>query len=421
MAEIKHTTIDKLVPDDKNFNKGTEFGKGLLDKSFSKFGAGRSILIDKNNRIIAGNKATESFGESGGEKVIVVETTGDTLVAVKRTDIDLDSKEGRELALADNATQKADLAWDAGALDEVAGEWGIDPGDWGLETEDWETGAADGVKGEEDDFDEEKDFIAVRCKPGEVWELGDHRLMCGDSTNANDISKVMGKDIADMVFQSPPYNAGDSEKLSGNTHFIDSKYKNYDDNNNNYLDLILKSTNNAINVSKYTFINLQPLAGNKVEIVDFLWQTKNFLCDILIWRKTNTAPLLAQRVCNSAFEFVFVFSKQNNSRAIGTREFRGTVSNVFDCSPQRKNEYASEHAATFSVEFVGHYIDNFTNKGEIVADFFGGTGTTMIACEQLGRKCRMMEIDPHYCDIIIARWEKATGKTAKKTEQCLRK
>lgn len=137
MAEIKHTTVDKLIPDDKNFNKGTEFGKGLLDKSFSKFGAGRSILIDKNNRIIAGNKATESFGESGGEKVIVVETTGDTLVAVKRTDIDLDSKEGRELALADNATQKADLAWDAGALDEVAGEWEIDPAEWGLKDEDW--------------------------------------------------------------------------------------------------------------------------------------------------------------------------------------------------------------------------------------------------------------------------------------------
>lgn len=192
MAEIKHTTIDKLVPDDKNFNKGTEFGKGLLDKSFSKFGAGRSILIDKNNRIIAGNKATESFGESGGEKVIVVETTGDTLVAVKRTDIDLDSKEGRELALADNATQKADLAWDAGALDEVAGEWGIDPGEWGLETEEWETGAADGVKGEEDDFDEEKDFIAVRCKPGDVWELGDHRLMCGDSTDLETVKRLMG-------------------------------------------------------------------------------------------------------------------------------------------------------------------------------------------------------------------------------------
>ena len=135
MAEIKHTTIDKLVPDDKNFNKGTEFGKGLLDKSFSKFGAGRSILIDKNNRIIAGNKATESFGESGGEKVIVVETTGDTLVAVKRTDIDLDSKEGRELALADNATQKADLSWDEETIEMEMEVWDIDPSEWGIETE----------------------------------------------------------------------------------------------------------------------------------------------------------------------------------------------------------------------------------------------------------------------------------------------
>lgn len=95
-----------------------------------------------------------------------------------------------------------------------------------------------------------------------------------------------------------------------------------------------------------------------------------------------------------------------------TRDFRGTVSNVFDCSPQRNNEYASEHAATFSVEFVGHYIETFTNKGESVADLFGGTGTTMIAAEQLGRKCYMMELDPHYCDVIIARWEKLTGKKA---------
>lgn len=135
MAKIKETTIDQLVPDDKNLNKGTEYGKALLDKSFSKFGAGRSILIDKNNRIIAGNKASESFGESGGEKVVVVETEGDVLVAVKRTDIDLDSKEGRELALADNATQKADLDWDRGMLDEVAAEWDIDAGEWGVKSD----------------------------------------------------------------------------------------------------------------------------------------------------------------------------------------------------------------------------------------------------------------------------------------------
>lgn len=169
--------------------------------------------------------------------------------------------------------------------------------------------------------------------------------------------------------------------------------------------------------ARYAFVNLQPLAGNKVALVEFLYELKDYLCDILIWKKTTSAPLLARRVCNSQFEFVFVFSKENNSRAIGTREFRGTESNVYDCSPQRNNEYSSEHAATFSVEFVGHYIKTFSNKGDLVLDCFGGTGTTLIAAEQLGRKCYMMEIDPHYCDVIIARWEKLTGKEAVRIAQ----
>lgn len=192
MAKIKETTIDQLVPDDKNLNKGTEYGKALLDKSFSKFGAGRSILIDKNNRIIAGNKASESFGESGGEKVVVVETEGDVLVAVKRTDIDLDSKEGRELALADNATQKADLDWDADKLGEVAAEWDINPGDWGVESA-WSGTPKEAT---EDEFDEEKDVIEVRCKRGDIWQLGDHRLMCGDSIDLEEVKKLMGGGVS---------------------------------------------------------------------------------------------------------------------------------------------------------------------------------------------------------------------------------
>lgn len=79
---------------------------------------------------------------------------------------------------------------------------------------------------------------------------------------------------------------------------------------------------------------------------------------------------------------------------------------------QHNNEYAAIHAATFSVEFAGYYIGNFSNQGEIILDTFGGTGTTMIAAEQLGRKCYMMELDPYYCDVIIARWEKLTGGKA---------
>lgn len=302
-------------------------------------------------------------------------------------------------------------SWDA---DILANEWDVPLEDWGVP--DWVTGGAAPVASpaaKEDDFDEKKDEIHVRCKKGDIWQLGDHRLMCGDSTDLETVKKLMGGCRADISFTSPPYNAGDSEKLSGNTHFEESKYKNYDDDNVDYKGLILHSTMNAMSSAKYAFVNLQLLAGNKTDVIQFLGDLKDNLCDILIWRKT-AAPAMASRVCNSEFEFIFVFSNENNSRAIGTRDFRGTESNVFDCSPQRKNKFASLHAATFSVEFVSHYITSFSNEGESVLDLFGGTGTTLIACEQLGRKCYMMELDPQYCDVIIARWEKLTGKWAVK-------
>lgn len=130
---ITETSIDKLVFDDKNFNRGTQFGEHLMDKSIRELGLGRSILLDKNNRIIAGNKTTEKAGELGFDKVVVVETDGNTLVAVKRTDVDLDSQKGRELALADNATSKANLEWDSETLAECQEQFGIDPEGWGLD------------------------------------------------------------------------------------------------------------------------------------------------------------------------------------------------------------------------------------------------------------------------------------------------
>ena len=126
----KRVKISELKPDDKNFNKGTEFGNSLIEKSLRNYGAGRSILLDKNNRIIAGNKTVENAAQIGFENVIVVETTGNDIVAVKRTDIDIDSKAGRELAFADNATSKANLDWDENLLfDEFEqtqlSDWGV--------------------------------------------------------------------------------------------------------------------------------------------------------------------------------------------------------------------------------------------------------------------------------------------------------
>lgn len=129
---MKETKINELIPDDKNFNEGTQYGQHLIEESLRKFGAGRSVLIDKNNRIIAGNKTIENAAAIGLEDVIVVETTGDKIVAVKRTDVDLDSKEGREMALADNATGMVNLRWDEAAIAEAQAAFGIAPREWGV-------------------------------------------------------------------------------------------------------------------------------------------------------------------------------------------------------------------------------------------------------------------------------------------------
>ena len=130
---MKETKIHDLIPDDNNFNEGTQYGQHLIEESLRKFGAGRSVLIDKNNRIIAGNKTIENASAIGFEDVIVVETTGDKIVAVKRTDVDLDSKEGREMALADNATGMANLKWDYDALEREAEKFGIEGDEWGVD------------------------------------------------------------------------------------------------------------------------------------------------------------------------------------------------------------------------------------------------------------------------------------------------
>lgn len=163
MAKMIEASIDSLIPDDKNFNKGTEFGEHLMDESLRKFGLGRSILIDKNNRIIAGNKTAEKAVDIGFDNVIIVETNGNSLVAVKRTDIDLDSAKGRELALADNATSKANLSFDTDLIMQEAEKFDFDPEDWGIPME-------------QDDEEEQND--------NEGKKVIDTRLIveCGDVT-----------------------------------------------------------------------------------------------------------------------------------------------------------------------------------------------------------------------------------------------
>lgn len=176
-----------------------------------------------------------------------------------------------------------------------------------------------------------------------------------------------------------------------------------------YTDFLNAFIHCAIAFCEYVFMNVQSIAGNKVALIDVLADNKEIYADTIIWDKQSGQPAMAHNVLNSVYEYVHIFSEKAN-RAIGTIDFRGTIDNILHLPPQRKNEYASVHNATFSVEFASWFISRFAK--ETVLDSFGGTGTTMIACEQLNRKCFMCELDEHYCDVIIDRWETFTGKKA---------
>ena len=127
------SNIKELKFDNENFNDHTEYGMSLLEKSLRENGAGRSILIDKDNNIIAGNGIVEAAGQIGLEDMQIVETTGDKIIAVKRTDVSLNSKKGRIMAMADNATAAADLNWNMGKIAKATEQYGIDTEDWGLD------------------------------------------------------------------------------------------------------------------------------------------------------------------------------------------------------------------------------------------------------------------------------------------------
>lgn len=407
----KIDTLADLAPDGENFNRHTEFGQKLLEDSLRKFGAGRSILVDKDGNIIAGNSTTETAAAIGMEDVIVVPTDGKKLVVVQRTDLSLDSPEGRELALADNMTALKGIDIDLEKVKESLGEDLAKA--WGMELPEVQRQA------KEDDFDPDKPVETV-CKKGDIWKLGNHRLMCGDSTDAGSVALLMDGDKADIAFTSPPYNLAISkmsDKCPNRAMKNGKAYEEYEDNvsNEDYARLLHYSVENMLNNADNCLVNIGILKGSKYGIIQMLQDFKDKFCDILVWNKSQSMPLglPSHAGCVShRCELVFCFN-QDGTRAFAHPQWQhGSQINRIDTESASNNEFAKVHAATFPVSFAFEILSRFSEKS--VLDCFGGTGTTLIAAEQLNRKCYMMELDPHYCDVIIARWENLTGNKAER-------
>ena len=392
--QIETVDIESLKPYENNAKQHPKEQIEQIKKSIEMYGNNDPIAVWGDENIII----------EGHGRLIAMKELGLTKAEIIRLD-HLTDKERREYTLVHNQlTMNTD--WDFEKLREELDNLDFGDFDFGFE-HDIDEPFEDENEIEEDEIPEKAE---TRCKLGDLWQLGEHRLICGDSTDVAVIDRLMDGVKADMCFQSPPYNIGKNAQL--NDRDDDNKYINYNDDNPEYRELLTATTENAINNSRYVGINIQMLSGNKKDFVLWLSDFREYLCDIAIWYKDNVAPAMARKVMNSAFEFIVFFSRENQSRAIGTNDFRGTVSNVYQSHIQSGNEYSKIHSATFPVSFAGHFIDCFTNKGDTVLDLFGGSGSTLIACEQLNRKCYMCELDEHYCDVIIQRWENFTGQKA---------
>ncbi len=254
-------------------------------------------------------------------------------------------------------------------------------------------------------------------QPGDLWILGEHRLLCGDSTKAEDVARLMAGAKADLCFTSPPYNAG-KYTLTGNVKKKDqtSRYDGFSDNlpEDEYVAFLTAFTKEAMNVCKVVAVNIQQLANNKFAVLRWVGEFYEHFVDRAIWYKGHGNPAMAANVMASRFEDIWVFSPTKRpTRAIETADFRGTVENVvLSTGASAENTAPESHAATMPMVVASFPLRSWTKENATIYEPFSGSGTTIIAAEQLSRRCYAMEISPLYCDVAVARWEKLTGKTA---------
>ena len=388
VTKVKINSI-KTNPKNPRLIKDDKFKKLVNSiKEFPQMLELRPIVVDENNIILGGNMRHKACIEAGLKEVYIVQAK------------DLTEEQKDEFIVKDNVGF-GEWDWDI-----LANEWDTEKlQDWGLDLP--LDVSVQELEAEEDDY-EIPNEITTDIVLGDLFEIGEHRLLCGDSTDSDQVAKLMNGEKANLSFTSPPYNAGKSEMLSGNTHTTDNKYNEYNDNQkqSDYLDLLVGFTNNALLFSDYLICNIQSLAGNKIALIEYLNQYKNNFIDVAIWDKGHGAPAMAENVLTSTWEYMFfISSKENASRAIPNANFRGTVPNIYRGTPNRNNEFSNVHAATFPID-LPEWALQFTKEKNIVLDQFLGTGTTMVASHQLKRKCYGMELDPKYCQVIIDRMKK---------------
>lgn len=344
--------------------------------------------------VIAGNQRLEAAKALGWETL-----------PCKVLPADTDPAKLREYAIKDNLPFGEDdweviaSDWDTAELE----EWGMSvPSEW-----------KDKTTAEEDDFDPDSVKETV-CKKGDIWKLGDHRLMCGDSTDAGDVAQLMDGKKADMVFTDPPYGVSYAEKNEflnalGKPMACPKRIENDDKKPEEMYEFWVEVFTKLHDFSKdqMAYYITAPQGGDLLLLLQAIRDAGFMLKQQLVWNKNN--HVLGRCDYNYKHEpIIYGWKIGGTHNFYGGGDFKTSVWDI------EKPMQSKLHPTMKPVALVANCMKDTTKEGDIVLDAFGGSGTTLIAAEQLGRKCYMMELDPHYCDVIIARWEKLTGKKATK-------
>ena len=372
--EIVKVDINELISPEYNPRQITDEEMEKLKNSINEFGYVAPIIVNKhNNHIVGGNQRYEALKSLGYTDVDVV--------FVDESDLN------REKAL-NIALNKISGEWDFVKLADIIDDFELNDFDisltgfddlelenFGIEEDPTEHEPVEVV---EDDYDEPDD-LEVTVQPGDIYILGNHRLMCGDSTKTEDVALLMDGKQADMVFTDPPYDLED-----------------------NYSTIIFK--NAKANAEIFIMTNERKLAHIIVKYDKYF--RRLFAVDFKVARLINSNAPMTQ------VDFIGHFRKEPPTTFNNLNDHFTTLIESPKTSKTQEHNFNHKHCK--NITLPSEFIKHFSNEKENILDLFGGSGSTMIACEQLNRNCYMMELDPYYCQVIINRWENYTGKTAMK-------
>ena len=399
MPDLKVETFD--LSDLNTYHKNPRRGDvDAIAESLRKRGQYRPIVVNIGSHashdyeILAGNHTYLAAKKLGWK-------------TIQATTVDVDDDQAAQIVLADN--RLADLGgYDDETLSALLSDVSsLDGLGWSQDDVD---ALAAALEPELDDSEVEDvevpDDAPQRVKRGEIWILGEHRLMCGDSTKPEDMQKLLGGGAADLWLTDPPYNVAIVGKTKKHLTIENDSWADDDE----FVEFLRKAFVTALDVLKpgcaFYIWFAQTQAENFLAATDKAGMT---IRQTLIWAK-STFSLGRQDYQWKHEPCLYGWKDGASHRWFSDR--KQTTVLEFD-KPARN----AEHPTMKPVPLMAYEIRNSSRVGDTVLDSFGGSGSTLMACEQTGRKCVTMELDPHYCDVILKRWEDYTGNKAERVSE----